>query len=67
MSRLQTLSRLRNVDPKTDTFRISAAACANPAAPVAVHDIARLRVFARAGLQHVWLDSLTPAISPKSA
>ena len=67
MSRLQTLSRLRNVDPKTGTFRTSAAACANPAAPVAVHDITRLRVLAPAGLQHDWLNSLTPAISPKSA
>ena len=67
MSRLQTLSRLRNVDPKTGTFRISAAACAIPAAPVGVHGMIRLQVFAPAGLQHVWLTSLTPAFSPKSA
>lgn len=32
MSRLQTLSRLRKDGLKTGTFRISAAACANPAA-----------------------------------
>ena len=67
MSRLQTLSRLRNVDPKTGTFRISAAACANPAARVGVHNTTRIRVLARAWSQHVWLDSLTPGISPKSA
>ena len=55
MSRLQTLSRLRKVGPKTGIFQISAAACANLAGTVAVHDIARLRVLAPAGLQQVWL------------